>query len=114
MKGKLNTHRRIAFFLLTLFTIYYVNIVMFTHLHVLDGVPVIHAHPFHDGTHSHSAAECIFIAYLSTAHFVIEEISLFSSVRTKLLAVLQPIYESFFSIRIYLSTSALRAPPTLF
>ena len=56
--------------LLTIFTVYYATIAFYTHAHILNGVTVMHAHPFH-GEHSHSQGQLLLLNLFS--HFCSEE-----------------------------------------
>ena len=65
--------KRIAGILfLTIFSFYYVSVTFFPHTHVVDGVTIVHSHPFRslpDKTpahHDHSETAFILIHFLST------------------------------------------------
>ena len=60
------TYRLISLLLLTLFVSYRVGIFSFTHLHIVNGVIIAHSHPYSNKSHSHTTAEFITIAQLST------------------------------------------------
>lgn len=51
--------------LLMLFVAYQTSIALFAHVHYVDGVVVKHSHPF-QGKHTHTTAEFVVIARLST------------------------------------------------
>lgn len=53
--------------LLTLFTVYQAGITMFTHVHYVNGVMIVHSHPSH-GKHTHSKTEIVVINRLSSFH----------------------------------------------
>lgn len=65
--GLMKQVRRILFpyFLISLFTMYQVNLLVFTHVHYINGVIITHSHPS-QGEHTHSNAECIYFNHLST------------------------------------------------
>lgn len=44
---------------------YQVNILMFTHVHYINGVIVTHSHPI-QGEHTHTSAECVYFNHLSS------------------------------------------------
>lgn len=55
-------------FLLVLFTAYQVSVTAFTHVHYVNGVMVVHSHPFNQKNHTHTAKTLILIAYLAAFH----------------------------------------------
>lgn len=61
--------------LLGLFLFYYSGSVMFYHSHLIDGVKIVHSHPFPLGktgdAHSHTAGEFATIKILSHAIFLL-------------------------------------------
>lgn len=58
--------------MLTLFVSYWVSITMLCHVHVVDGVTIVHSHPFQTGTnHHHSNSNIQAISIL--AHFVADD-----------------------------------------
>jgi hypothetical protein len=64
----------IGYFLLILFCGYFVSITFFSHIHIVDGVPVVHSHPFRHNSsnapvnHQHSENSFILIHFIS--HFI--------------------------------------------
>lgn len=73
--------------LLVLFVAYQASITAFTHVHYVNGVIIVHSHPFH-GKHIHSKTELVVIGRLSTFHSPeVEEYENLHPMRT-LLAVL--------------------------
>ena len=54
-----------AFSLLTLFVVYYSVTALYVHMHEVNGVVVIHSHPFTEH-HSHSASQALTLHFLST------------------------------------------------
>ena len=86
---------------------------MFTHSHVVNGVTIVHSHPYHkDQQHSHSSIEFELLQILnhivstgSNLHvFTLVFIPIFS-----LLLIAKPIYE--ISQSPYFGFASLRAPP---
>jgi hypothetical protein len=63
----------LGYFLLLLFCGYFSSVTFFPHSHIVDGVTVVHSHPYksHPGNnpvnHNHSKEELIFIQFIS--HF---------------------------------------------
>ncbi len=59
-------------FLPVLFVSYMAGITLFTHSHVVNGVTIVHSHPFKKGTeHKHTSHEVQLIHYLS--HLILTE-----------------------------------------
>ena len=52
--------------LLALFLTYQVSITLFTHVHIVNGVMIVHSHPSSDKHHTHTTGQVISIAHLST------------------------------------------------
>ena len=57
----------IKVFLPVLFVLYLGDITLFTHSHVVNGVVIVHSHPF-KGKHHHTEAQLETIFFLSTFH----------------------------------------------
>lgn len=58
-----------------IFILYFISITFFTHSHVVNGVTIVHSHPYvsnDDGspTHEHTGAEIQLIQFLTTFHSV--------------------------------------------
>lgn len=53
-------------FLPVLFIIYLGGIITFTHIHIENGVTVVHSHPFKDANHKHTGSELQFLHQIST------------------------------------------------
>ncbi len=102
--------------LLGLFLFYYSGNVMFYHSHLIDGVWVIHSHPFPlsktaEG-HTHTQAELTTINILSHATFLLAA-TLASLVVIKfLLDVYCTVWQTFTFQNKALLIKSLRAPPT--
>lgn len=54
-----------SFSLIILFTLYVVNLTVFTHIHYVNGEVIAHSHPF-SGQHTHSCSECSWLSGFST------------------------------------------------
>ena len=53
-------------FLPVLFVSYLVSITFFAHIHVVNGVTIVHSHPFKKGAaHKHSTVELLLIHFVS-------------------------------------------------
>lgn len=63
-KNQRNIHRISGGFLLGLFILYWCGITLFMHSHVVNGVVVVHSHPF-KAEHSHTKSQLETIFYLS-------------------------------------------------
>lgn len=102
-------------FLPILFISYVASITLFTHAHVVNGVTIVHSHPFKKGGgHTHTAAELQLIHHLS--YVVTTDSGVFSllfSFVALLLGILlrrpQCISHSIF----YRRALSLRAPPSV-
>lgn len=54
-------------FLLSLFMTYQACIIMFAHVHIVNGVMLVHSHPFSQ-QHNHSDGQTLVLHHLSTYH----------------------------------------------
>lgn len=61
---RLKRNRAVGFSLLILFALYWCGITLFTHSHVVNGVVVVHSHPYKAG-HTHTQEQFETIFYLS-------------------------------------------------
>jgi hypothetical protein len=108
------------FFLLILFLGYYGSITLFTHTHIINGITIVHSHPFNSGTkenpikHQHTANEFILIQFL--AHFLATILFFTFSIEAYKVVLrkytLQKIKESFSKLTSLISYG-LRAPPII-
>ena len=55
----------IPLFLLTLFVAYQASITMFSHIHYVNGVMIVHSHPSADDEHTHTASQILTLAQVS-------------------------------------------------
>ena len=51
--------------MLTLFVAYQVSITMFTHVHYVNGVMIVHSHPSADNEHTHSESQILTLTKVS-------------------------------------------------
>ena len=56
----------IPVFLLTLFLAYQVSITMFSHVHYINGVMIVHSHPSADSQHTHTEGQVLTMAHISS------------------------------------------------
>lgn len=59
--------RTLASLFLTIFLAYYAIISAYAHVHVVNGVMVVHSHPFSD-LHSHTAGQTLVLHFLTDFH----------------------------------------------
>ena len=103
------------YFLPILFVSYLVSFTFFAHVHVVNGVTIVHSHPFKKGAaHKHSTVELLLIHFLShlTADgaAVVFALSLFIPFLLYLLLGRSP-YAHYHCP--YHGVVGLRAPPTI-
>lgn len=103
------------YFLPILFVSYLVSLTFFAHVHVVNGVTIVHSHPFKKGAaHQHSTVELIHIHFLShlttDGAAVIFALSLFIPF---LLCLLLGCPQHTHSHAPYHGVTALRAPPAI-
>lgn len=98
--------------LLTLFTVYQASITMFTHIHYVNGVMVVHSHPNH-GKHTHSKTEVVVIDRLSSFHSLEADVPIHIAPIRPLLCYVQMRTEVLTVSEIHLCVVSLRAPPAI-
>lgn len=100
-------------FLPLIFIAYLGGITLFTHSHVVNGVIIVHSHPF-KGEHSHTEAQVETIFFLSS--FVASSLPAILFVASALLVLLRvlsvPAVEHIKCVRVRCGIS-LRAPPVV-
>lgn len=115
MKGVVNTNRiRIgAAALLTLFMVYYATIAFYTHVHWVDGVMLVHAHPF-SNQHTHASGQAFALHLLSDFNALSADDD--SSARPDLFVFYSLLYnpDTFHVIAQHTACISLRAPPCFF
>ena len=57
--------RTLALFMLTIFMAYYAVISFYAHVHVVNGVMIVHSHPF-SGHHEHAPEQALVLHFMST------------------------------------------------
>lgn len=103
------------YFLPMLFVSYLASLTLFTHVHVINGVTIVHSHPFKKGAvHQHSTVELIHIHFLSLLaaddKVLVFALSLFMPF---LLCLLVGRPQCAYLQAPYYGVNALRAPPVL-
>ena len=98
--------------LLTLFIVYQVSITMFTHVHYVNGVMVVHSHPSH-GKHTHSKIEVVIIARLSSFHSLEADAPIHIEAIRPLLYCLQQQTDIPVMPETHMRVVSLRAPPVV-
>lgn len=96
--------------LLTLFATYQVSITMFTHVHYVNGVMIMHSHP-NQGKHSHTKTEVVVIDRLASFHTLEAEVSVFVEPLRPLLCYLEVPVAVSDADSTHLQVLSLRAPP---
>lgn len=106
------------YFFLCLFLEYYLSITLFTHTHIVDGVTIVHSHPYKSGdsknpvNHHHTTNGFILIHFLS--NILITVAFLWFSVGANKAVFRKTYFEknhSDFSNLSFLYSYGLRAPP---
>lgn len=96
--------------ILVLFNVYQVNVLLFTHVHYIHGIPVAHTHP-NGGDHRHPDTGGCFIACFFKYYSAKVDTPFNLSVETHILNVFQFIYTTTLLEGIHLKLPSLRAPP---
>lgn len=103
--------RACAAMLLTVFMAYYAIISVYAHVHVVNGVMVVHSHPFKD-KHSHPTGQTLVLHYLT--HFSSLEAGPAVEIEAPDIRFIHKSYDRYVVTRIlsdYNSGIYLRAPP---
>lgn len=100
----------ISLLLITLFVWYYAGTTMCYHTHIVNGVKIVHSHPFPNSTHSHSTASYQIISHF--AHIMIFAIvfALLAKIFRKTFIILGTKIECYHDT-FNVSLISLRAPP---
>lgn len=102
----------ISLLLLSLFTTYVVSITMFTHMHYVNGVMVVHSH-FYKGSHCHTESNTLIIAHFASFHSLEADVQHYVTPERPVLYALEcpeciPVV-----VQEHLKVLSLRAPPKL-
>lgn len=111
---RINKNISVAICLLALFVAYQMSITMFSHVHYVNGVMIVHSHPSDDSQHEHTETQVITLAQaasfigLEPAQTWIEQIVLPE------LNIIETDRDIDFVSSFHSSQSHLRAPPAVF
>lgn len=97
--------------LLMLFLAYQASITCFTHVHIVNGVMIVHSHPSPDKSHTHTTGQVISIALLSGVHTLEAEAQAEVVVSRPILYLLDYSANTFRAKAPYTQCVHLRAPP---
>ena len=97
--------------LLALFLTYQVSITLFTHVHIVNGVMIVHSHPSSEKHHTHTTGQVILIAHLSTIQTLEPGGQTEMTVFRPLLYVLEYKINTFRAKALCAQCIHLRAPP---
>jgi len=97
--------------LLTLFLTYQVSITLFTHVHIVNGVMIVHSHPSSGKHHTHTTGQVISIAHLSTIQTLEAGVQIEVTVFRPVLYVLEYKTDTFRAKALCTQSIHLRAPP---
>ncbi len=100
--------------LLALFLTYQVSITAFTHVHIVNGVMIVHSHPSSQKHHQHTSGQVISIAHLSTIHTLPAEVGTTIAVDRPVLYVLEYQTDTFRAKAFHTRGVHLRAPPCFY
>lgn len=107
--GQINK-RFLPIVLFILFNAYQVNILLFSHVHYINGIPITHSHP-NKGEHNHPEDGIRFIALLSSIHSVSTNNIFNFTIDYQLISIFK--FDNNFPLiqDSYLKLPSLRAPP---
>ncbi len=115
---KLRQRKIVHYFLLILFLGYFVSITSFTHRHIINGIVVVHSHPYNPFNndkpinHQHSQNGLVVIDLLS--HFSTTALLLvvfIDAIRIVLRSVVYSNFNEHVRRLLFLYSNGLRAPP---
>ena len=112
---RVNAFKRIwiPVFLLTLFVAYQVSISMFSHVHYVNGVMIVHSHPSDDSQHVHTETQVITIAQASSFVGLEPLQTTVAQVYLPVLSILEFARDISFASALHQLSISLRAPPAL-
>lgn len=100
--------------LLVIFAVYQFGITAFTHAHYVNGVMIVHSHPFKDGHHKHTKSQLVVIAQLSSFLTPKPETTSRLFVDRQLVLSIEPNTEAPTVQGVNFKSLTLRAPPVVF
>ncbi|WP_455592999.1 hypothetical protein [Bacteroides sp.] len=102
----------VSLLLLTLFTTYVVSITMFTHMHYVNGVMVVHSH-LYKGTHSHTESNILIMAHFASFHSLEADVHQYEAPERLMLYTVEEPESISVLMGEHFKVLSLRAPPSL-
>lgn len=84
---------------------------MFTHVHIVNGVMIVHSHPSSQKHHTHTTGQVITIAHIGSFHTVEPTTSMVVIANRSVLYVLEYNIDTFHPVAPHTHCIHLRAPP---
>lgn len=103
----------LPFFLLALFVTYQVSISMFSHVHYVNGVMIVHSHPSDDSQHVHTETQVITIAQVSSFVGLEPVVTTIEQVFLPVVSHLEFDRNTSFVSALHILHASLRAPPCI-
>lgn len=98
--------------LLMLFVSYQASVVSFTHVHIINGVTIVHSHPF-TSEHQHSGSQCFQLELLSHFLSLELEMTIAEAPDYRWVLIIEGVPENETYSGEYFNIPSLRAPPYL-
>lgn len=105
-------HIFVSLFLLALFGAFQVSMSVFTHVHIVNGVTIVHSHPSSGKDHTHTPSQVITIAHICSFHSLEPEAGIILAAHAPVLYVLEHNANTFHAVAPYTQGIRLRAPPS--
>lgn len=86
---------------------------MFTHVHYVNGVMIVHSHLSTSKQHTHTKSELVVIHNLSVVHTLEGHSFVMCEVQVPLLYALESPLVTSFATSVHLNSLSLRAPPVV-
>ena len=103
----------IPIFLLTLFVTYQASISMFSHVHYVNGVMIVHSHPSDDSQHVHTETQIITLAQVSSFVGLEPVVTTIGQVCLPVINFLDYDRNTSFVSALHTLSFSLRAPPVV-
>ena len=107
-------HIFIPVFLLALFVAYQASITMFSHVHYVNGVMIVHSHPSADNQHNHTEGQILTLAQVAEWMGMEPVFVTLPEVSFPICDAWECQWKSDLVSGTYRHSVSLRAPPTLF
>ena len=108
----ISRHVRIwAICLLSVFATYYGAVMLFVHVHVVNGVMLVHSHPFNK-QHTHAGGQALTLHFLSTFSTIEPEMAHWVTPVCPVLYVLSGVMDLWHAVSPHVARIHLRAPPS--